>query len=324
VTIYEQRCRLLLNAFPAEYRTQRGDEIVGVLLDTAGPTQQWPTLRTAADLVAAGLRVRAKLTSHGAASTAMIEGLRLAALAGLCVQAAFAVAMIAHRAHDGMLFYATNNAWSTGALDVLAAVWVGAFVLVVAGRPRIATIPALLATVWSVILVVSNFGGRGNLAGVGPSRILLGVEITLLGLLPTVALVVSSLRRPRRAGRRSVLWLVALAALTGLFSVLGTGIGTAGNGGRQLSWPSSGGLVSFLSWLCLAALLAMLLASLFDPRLGVAVIVVSLPVIIYQFGLLVTLESKPAWPVVVAIGAFATTAAVAVSSAISLKRLRPD
>jgi hypothetical protein len=321
MTIYEQRCRALLRVFPEQYRSERGDEIVGVLLDTGTPEQRWPSLRTVADLVAAGLRVRARLTSDGRASTAVVDGMRLAALVGLCVQAAFAVAMVAHRAHDRMLFYATSNAWSTGALDVLAVAWVVAFVLVVGGRPRLALVPALLASAWSVILVVSNMVAEGKLDGGAPSRVLLGVEVALLGLIPTIALVVASTRRSRTSGRRSVLWLVACAGLTGLFSILHTGIGTSYNGGRQLSWPSSGSLVAFLSWICLAALLAMLLASVFDPRLGVAVIVVSLPVIVYQVGLLVTVQSKPAWPVVVAVGAFATTAAVAVSSTISLRHL---
>ncbi|MDQ1359518.1 MAG: hypothetical protein QOF20_572 [Acidimicrobiaceae bacterium] len=322
MTTYEQRCRVLLKAFPDQYRTERGDEIVGVLLDTGRAEQRWPSLRTAADLVAGGLRVRARLTSQGRSSVAVIDGLRLAALVGLCVQAAFAVAMVSHRAHDGRLFYAPSNAWSTGALDVLAAAWVVAFVLVVADRSRLAIIPAVLASTWSVILVVSNF--VGNLDGAVTSVILLGVEITLLGVVPTLALLVASTRRSRTSGRPSVLWLAALVGLTALFSVLHTGIGTSRNGGRQLSWPSSGGLVSFLSWVCLAALLAMLLASLFDPRFGVAVIVVALPIIVYQVGLLVTVDSKPAWPVVVAISAFATTAAIAVSTAISLRHLRLD
>jgi hypothetical protein len=321
MTTYEQRCRVLLKAFPEEYRTERGDEIVAVLLDTGRPEQRWPTLRTATDLVAAALRVRARLTSQGRTSVAVIDGLRLAALIGLCVQAAFAVAMIAHRAHDGRLFYAPNNAWSTGSLDVLAAAWVLAFVLVVAGRTRLATVPAVLASAWSVMLFFANFGGTFKDAL--PSNILLAAQMTLLGVVPTVALVVASTRRPRTSGRRSVLWLFALAALTALFSILNTGLAISANGG-SMSHPTSASLVSFLLWVCLAALLAMLVASMFDPHLGVAMIVVSVPVIVYRVGLLVAVHSKPTGAVVVAIIAFATTAAVAVSSAISLRHLQVD
>jgi hypothetical protein len=322
MTSYEQRCRVLLKVFPEEYRNERGDEIVAVLLDTGPPGQRWPTSRTAADLVAAGLRVRARLTSQGRSSVAVIDGLRLAALIGLCVQAAFAMAMVAHRAHDGRLFYAPNNAWSTGALDALAVAWVLAFVLVVAGRPRLAIVPAVLASAWSVILFLANFGGNFNDAL--PSDILLAVQMTLLGVVPTLALVVASTRRSRTSGRRSVLWLLALAALTALFSILNTGIAISANGGRGMSHPTSASVVSFLLWVCLAALLAMLVASMFDPHLGVAMIVVSVPVIVYRVGLLVAVQSKPTGAVVVAIVAFATTAAVAVSSAISLRHLQLD
>lgn len=186
MTIYERRCRILLKAFPEEYRSGRGEELIGVLLDTATPTRRWPSLRPAAGLVAAGLRVRARLSHQGRVSVAVIEGMRQAALIGLCVQAAFAVAMVVHRAHDGFLFYAPNNAWSTGALDVLAAAWVVAFVLMVADRFRLAAIPAVLASGWSVILFLGNFGG--NFKDALPSDVLLAVQMTLLGVVPTLAL----------------------------------------------------------------------------------------------------------------------------------------
>jgi hypothetical protein len=322
MTTYEQRCQVLLKAFPEEYRTERGDEIVAVLLDTGRPGQRWPTLRTAADLVAAGLRVRARLTSQGRTSVAVIDGLRLAALIGLCVQAAFAVAMVVHRAHDGRLFYAPNNAWSTGALDVLAIAWVLAFLLVATGRPRLATIPAVTASVFGVILFLANFGGTFKDAL--PSDILLAVQMTLLGVVPTLALVAALTRRPRTSGRQSVLWLLALVALTGVFLLLNTGMAISANGGRGMSHPTSASVVSFLLWVCLAALLAMVVASMFDPHLGVAMIVVSVPVIVYRVGLLVAVHSKPTGAVVVAIVAFATTTAVAVSSAVSLRHLQLD
>ena len=64
----------------------------------------------------------------------MIEGVRVAALVGLLVQAAFGVAMIVHRARDGVLFYATSNARSTSALALVAASWVRARVNNVGGR----------------------------------------------------------------------------------------------------------------------------------------------------------------------------------------------
>lgn len=323
MTGYERRCRALLVAYPADYRSARGDEIVGVLLDTGRPGQRWPSLRTAADLIGAGLRARGKFATQGRPSLAVVEGMRVAALIGLCVQAAFSVAMVVHRAHDGMLFYLTNNAWSPAALGLLAAMWVVAFALLVAGRPRLALVPALVASAGSVILLLSNFAGN-NLAASTPSMVLIAVQGTLLGVVPTLALVVAATRPSPTTGRHSALWLVAFGGLTVVFAALSTGIKRLPGGGRTELSLAPGSLVVFLFWLCLVALIAMAFTSTFDPRLGVAIIVVSLPNVVYQIGLIVAVEPKPAGPVLIAIAAFVTTIVVAISSAISMRRLRPD
>ncbi|HEY7222347.1 MAG TPA: hypothetical protein VH561_01845 [Micromonosporaceae bacterium] len=62
----ERRCRLLLFAYPAQYRAVRGDEIVATMLD-AIPAGGRPTLADELDVVAAGLRRRL--------GTARIDGL---------------------------------------------------------------------------------------------------------------------------------------------------------------------------------------------------------------------------------------------------------
>lgn len=316
MTSYERRCRLLLKAFPADYRSERADEIVGVLLDTSRPGQRWPSLRTVADLVSAGIRVRGKLATQGRASVAVIEGMRMAALVGLCVQAAFSVAMVAHYARDGVLFYLVDSGWSTAAHGRLAALWVVAFVLVVAGRPRLAIIPSVMGSAGSLILFIGNFRG-GNFGLAASPVILIAVQMTLLGLVPTLALMVACTRAPRTGNRRSLLWLAALPALTAMFSFLDTGASS-----RGLSFPPSGNLVSVLFWVWVAALVVTALASTFDPRLGVATIVVSLPVAVYELGMLVSFGPIPRWPAVLVIPALATTALVAVNSALSLRRLR--
>lgn len=100
MTVYERRCRVLLKAFPEEYRSERGDEIVGVLLDSSTPGQRWPSPRTAGDLLSAGLRVRGRLGTRGRVSVAVMEGMRIAALIGLLIQAAFSMAMVTHYARD--------------------------------------------------------------------------------------------------------------------------------------------------------------------------------------------------------------------------------
>ncbi|MGH3713945.1 MAG: hypothetical protein ACRDT4_10870 [Micromonosporaceae bacterium] len=53
-----RRYRTLLRAYPKSYRERRGEEILGTLLDTAGPGQSRPSLADATDLIAAGVRQR--------------------------------------------------------------------------------------------------------------------------------------------------------------------------------------------------------------------------------------------------------------------------
>jgi DNA-directed RNA polymerase specialized sigma24 family protein len=81
-----RRYRRLLLAYPDSYRRQRGEELLGTLLDAARPGQRRPTTADATDLVLGGLRQRL-----GRAVAADLEsGLQLAApfalalAAGLC------------------------------------------------------------------------------------------------------------------------------------------------------------------------------------------------------------------------------------------------
>ncbi|GIJ45302.1 hypothetical protein Val02_21880 [Virgisporangium aliadipatigenens] len=78
----ERRYRRLLRAYPAGYRHERGDEIVGTLLDAAAPGQRRPDPRQAARLVMAGLRTRAG-THLLTAERLWLGALRLAAIVSL-------------------------------------------------------------------------------------------------------------------------------------------------------------------------------------------------------------------------------------------------
>ena len=55
----ERRCRRLLRAYPAGYRAERGEEILGTLLESAPDGRTRPGRREVAALVLGGLRVRA-------------------------------------------------------------------------------------------------------------------------------------------------------------------------------------------------------------------------------------------------------------------------
>ncbi len=59
----ERRYRRLLLAYPATYRAERADEIVGTLLDGAPADRHVPRLGEAADIVASGLRRRLAMDS---------------------------------------------------------------------------------------------------------------------------------------------------------------------------------------------------------------------------------------------------------------------
>jgi hypothetical protein len=59
VTPLERRCRRLLLAYPAWYRRERGDEMLGTLIEASLPGRRRPSLRDARALIVGGLRVRA-------------------------------------------------------------------------------------------------------------------------------------------------------------------------------------------------------------------------------------------------------------------------
>jgi len=61
VTPLERRFRLLLRAYPAWYRRERAEEMVGTLLEASPPRRSWPSFRDTRALIIGGLRVRGPL-----------------------------------------------------------------------------------------------------------------------------------------------------------------------------------------------------------------------------------------------------------------------
>jgi hypothetical protein len=57
-TLLERRYRRLMLAYPRDFRSRRGDELLGMLVDAAPPGRTRPTAADAADLLWAGLRQR--------------------------------------------------------------------------------------------------------------------------------------------------------------------------------------------------------------------------------------------------------------------------
>jgi hypothetical protein len=62
VTALERHCRLLLRVYPAWYRRERAEEMLGTLLEACPPGRSWPSSRDTRALIAGGLRVRGPLT----------------------------------------------------------------------------------------------------------------------------------------------------------------------------------------------------------------------------------------------------------------------
>jgi hypothetical protein len=164
----ERRARWLLRAYPAAYRTDRGEEITGTLLEAVPPGRDWPPAREAAGLVAAGLRARraANLRQGLAAS------LRQVVVAGFAVYLVQlpalglgAVVWSARRGHLPFLFWFYEWLFyvlGVLALVILAAGWSGRRGLVAAGAAA-AVIAAVSFTVirqeWDLMVVLADFVG---------------------------------------------------------------------------------------------------------------------------------------------------------------------
>jgi hypothetical protein len=78
-----RRYETLLRAYPEAYRNERGDEMMGILLERGGH-RRWPPARELLGLLVGGLRVR--LSPGGATRTVWADGLRLAVVALLVVE----------------------------------------------------------------------------------------------------------------------------------------------------------------------------------------------------------------------------------------------
>ena len=81
MTALEWRCRWLLRAYPAWYRRQRGEEMLGTLMEASPAGRRWPSLRDIRAMLIGGLRVRAG--QHRRLSTP--ANLRLAGLLGVAL-----------------------------------------------------------------------------------------------------------------------------------------------------------------------------------------------------------------------------------------------
>ena len=86
-TRLERRARMLLRAYPADYRRDRAEELIGTLLEATPAGRSFPSARDARALIAGGVRARAAVNRR----LSTTANLRLALLLGLSIFLAFNV-----------------------------------------------------------------------------------------------------------------------------------------------------------------------------------------------------------------------------------------
>ncbi|TCB90277.1 hypothetical protein E0H26_27260 [Micromonospora zingiberis] len=152
----ERRYRRLLWAYPANYRRERSEEIVGTYLDLAGPGRRWPSPADVADLVRGGLRQRLR----AAGANDLLPGVRLAALLALTTAtflAGFWAVLEWQSPPAGAGVPAFGPFVSIGAVAWFAWLLAALLTLVAPGRPTRAAVAAamlLTATTPLVSLVI--------------------------------------------------------------------------------------------------------------------------------------------------------------------------
>lgn len=140
-TALERRCRILMLAYPAAYRRERADEMLGTLLDMTPEGRTWPLRRDVAALVLGGLRARSAQNRR----LGIVTDLRFAAMLGCAI---YLCAMIASPGYGFGVFNVYYSEWQPWAATVL--IYAAAFVPFLA-RWRIAVPIAALAVAAVVV-----------------------------------------------------------------------------------------------------------------------------------------------------------------------------
>jgi hypothetical protein len=205
MTTLERRCRLLLRAYPAAYRRDRGEEIIGTLLEATPAGRNWPLARDIRGLVMGGLRARAALNRRQTTAA----NLRIAVLAGAGGYLAFSAVVyliVGMRLLTGPTVHGQAG-WAALAVAVLVGVAVA--VAWVSSRKA----PLVAATVAAAVAVSLTGAWR---------HVAFGWPVTELACLAALALFAGRAERP---GRRW-LWPVALMAALPLVASFVPGAGT--------------------------------------------------------------------------------------------------
>ncbi|WP_030503350.1 hypothetical protein [Micromonospora purpureochromogenes] len=142
--VLEKRYRLLLRAYPADYRRERADELIDTLIGDEPTTRRWPSLRQAASLIRGALRVHGGSTAPRPTAVLFWQGIHLGAIAVLALGALIGLDDIVEAFRFGGLSDPLTVLRNQGIHEI---VLIAALVALVAGRARTAAALAVAAAV---------------------------------------------------------------------------------------------------------------------------------------------------------------------------------
>jgi|HubBroStandDraft_5_1064220.scaffolds.fasta_scaffold23222_3 hypothetical protein len=187
----ESRARWLLRFYPAAYREDRAEEILGTLLEASPEGRHWPPFRDARSLLIGGMRARSAENRRLPLGT----NLRLALILGLAIFLAL---------HPATLM-TVQPFWPGAAYEACGLLMI-ATIVATWFAPRAVTIAIALVTAVALGLLARHMDGR-NLAGVASF------------ILAPVALAAAVATEPVRPPR-SWLWLPAAAGVSSILVYL--------------------------------------------------------------------------------------------------------
>ncbi|WP_406319456.1 hypothetical protein OHA77_19430 [Streptosporangium sp. NBC_01639] len=198
MTALERRYRRLLLAYPRGYRSAYGDELIGLLLDTAEPGSSLPSPKEAAGLVAGGLRARVTQATRG---PAWVDGLHLGTtvltVANLAVLVPFARSLPLWVALSALAVLAVLRGWVRLALPLV----------LLTGLKAGALATAALLLDHTLLPVLPDFLGAHALYSTG------GLYSAVAGHVLAFAGLLALAARQRPVRARSWWWLATLPAI---------------------------------------------------------------------------------------------------------------
>jgi hypothetical protein len=215
MTALERRARRLLRVYPAAYRRDRGEEIIGTLLEATPDGRTWPRPRDVRALTFSGLKARAAQNKQRSTRA----NLRVAIMAGLALYVSLWLAEyldgVVHVSVPTGAFAYSSNSWPPAVTALLA----GATVVLAWTAPRVVALAAALAA--SAAVIGFALAANDPFFMFGPRIV---QALSLVGLAALTP----------RAGHPSRHWLW-LPGLLAIFSPLAS-LGVA-NGWFDYTWP---------------------------------------------------------------------------------------